>query len=186
MLGSYYYLSQQPTMNIPNFVGISLGISLGVLLPDIDSENSTISKMIPIIRFSKKGNGPQHRRLPHTPLFIGIITMVIALLSKTFLTPISQEIYLIAVYFSLGLGLGMLSHLHLDGFTPLGIAWFYPIVKKKYRVPKFLRVTTGSKKEVMVRYLIIAFNIGLSVFLRNNVMLISYVIIMALGQINKK
>lgn len=83
---------------------------IGVLLPDIDSEKSTLGKMVPFI-----GAILPHRLVTHT------IWMFIPLIGFTW---VFKSAYLLA------LTLGFFTHISQDTLSAQGICWFYPVVGK--------------------------------------------------------
>lgn len=117
-----------------------LVFALGSLLPDIDSENSTIGKYIkPISR------AIPHRTITHT---IWVVALLIGL-----------SWYLGSVYL-LVLALGYTIHITEDAFSKQGICWFYPIigsydtfsgggVKKHGRTTDFAYKTGGTGEELL-------------------------------------
>lgn len=105
---------------------------VGSLLPDIDHPRSIISQYTLGLHylFSKC----KHRGITHT-LLAGVILEV-------------AMIVLFGTYPSIiGLGIGYLSHLLLDGLNPRGIPFFYPISKKNYRL---LKIRTDSNGEYVI------------------------------------
>lgn len=91
-----------------------LCFTLGSILPDIDSEDSTIGRYIlPISRVIP------HRTVTHTA-WIVILLFLLAWLFQSF--------YLSA------LALGYFLHIIQDSFSDKGIRWFYPLPKLSYEV----------------------------------------------------
>lgn len=87
---------------------ILLLFTLGTLLPDIDSETSTIGRYVaPIAR------AIPHRTITHT---IWVVALILGF-----------GIYLKSPYI-LALGVGYTIHILEDSFSKQGIAWFYPIL----------------------------------------------------------
>ena len=86
---------------------VLLSFALGTVLPDIDSENSTIGKYIkPISR------AIPHRTITHTLWAVALIG--------------GAAWYFESVYL-LALTLGYALHVAEDSFSRQGIRWFYPI-----------------------------------------------------------
>ena len=123
---------------------------LGSLLPDIDSEGSTIGRYIkPIARTIP------HRTITHTLWFI----LVFAIISW-----FTTSIYLWAMT------LGIIIHIIQDSFSRQGIAWLYPVVGgyrqygyatvKKGRNPSF-GYAVGGVFEDIIFYASLVINIGL-------------------------
>lgn len=136
------------------------GCILGSLLPDIDNPQSTISYKIPFIRtvyglfqkFLRVGAGvlPKcqkeyvrssigHRGLSHS-LFIAIMLPMLAWLA-------GRVIGLNSDMFSMGLMLGLLSHILLDLFSG-GTRLFLPF---SIHNVKFLKIKTGGMMEWVIR-----------------------------------
>jgi inner membrane protein len=110
---------------------ILLSFSFGTVLPDIDSEDSTIGKYIkPISRLIP------HRTITHTIWAV----LAIAGLAWSF-----ESIY----FFALALGYAV--HIAEDSFSKQGIRWFYPIPAfrfKRWRFP-FAYETGGFAESMM-------------------------------------
>jgi membrane-bound metal-dependent hydrolase YbcI (DUF457 family) len=110
---------------------VLLAFTLGTVLPDIDSENSTIGKYItPISR------AIPHRTITHT---IWVVLLILGLAWYF------ESIYLLA------LALGYVVHITEDSFSQQGIRWFYPIPKiarKRWRFP--FAYETGGLGETVV------------------------------------
>lgn len=110
---------------------IIYGGALGGLIPDIDHPNSTISKRHKTISkfvtsFTK------HRGITHTLLGVGAFFLALLFLS-TFL-PVFIQYY--AMLFSVGVFVGLLSHLLLDIITRAGLRLFYPFSLATIRIAK--------------------------------------------------
>ena len=121
---------------IPATPSTIIGLMLGSLLPDIDADGSTITRILPKIPI-------EHRTITHSFLALVAMTVVAAIFSR---------------YFALGMFFGYLSHLLLDSLNPTGVPFFYPFIKKKYRFSK-IRIRTGSILEnvLLVVLLIVDF-----------------------------
>ncbi len=104
---------------IPATLGITGGLLLGSILPDIDVDGSTITRILPKIPI-------EHRTITHSILALFAFSLLASLVS---------------VQFGIGIFSGFLSHLLFDAMNPTGVPFFYPFIKKKYR---FSRIRTGS------------------------------------------
>ena len=116
----------------PSFLLLMAGGILGSLLPDIDHKNSYIGrKTLGIFSFLK------HRGLTHSLIFaLSILTVML--------------IFNINNSFTLGLFVGILSHLALDLITHSGLEYlFYPF-KFPIRLPKINPIKTGGIFEVFI------------------------------------
>lgn len=110
------YSLDYPTASTVIYYG---GIITGSLLPDIDHPKSYIGKKIrPISKSLNKLFG--HRTFTHS-LFTVIIFLEIS--RNTQYHPLS-----------VGLTLGIISHILLDLITPQGVALFYPLSKKRHKL----------------------------------------------------
>lgn len=110
---------------------IVLSFSFGTLLPDIDSEDSTIGKYIKPI-----SSLIPHRTITHT---------IWAVLAIAALAWSLESIYLFALAF------GYAVHIAEDSFSEQGIRWFYPIPafrSKRWRFP-FAYETGGFAESLM-------------------------------------
>lgn len=103
---------------------------LGALLPDIDEHNSKIKKWFgifgSIISFFSK-----HRGLFHSFFLSLVLFLLLGLWNWSY---------------AFALLIGYLSHLLLDGLTPMGIMPFYPFSKFRVKGP----FRTGSVAEVLI------------------------------------
>lgn len=122
---------------------------LGSLLPDIDSENSTLGRYVKLI----SRNIP-HRTITHTLWVVIVLGLLVYVL---------DSIYLLA------LTLGYVFHIVEDSFSKQGICWLYPIsrydsfgsgatVKRRWkgRKPLFAYRTGGSFELVVLILSIVA------------------------------
>jgi membrane-bound metal-dependent hydrolase YbcI (DUF457 family) len=108
---------------------ILLSFSLGSVLPDIDSEDSTIGKYIKPI-----SSMIPHRTITHTiwaVLVIGVAAWF------------SQSIYLFA------LAVGYAVHIAEDSFSEQGIRWFYPIPSMRSKRFRLAYETGGFAETIM-------------------------------------
>jgi len=125
-----------PTLNTLNLINntevLSVGLVfagglLGALLPDIDSPNSKISR---IIRKALTGNPTStkniinHRRAPHMPLVWAVIFLALLYVTKNPIT----------VAFIYGVAVGVYSHLAIDMLNPAGIPLLGPINRRKFSI----------------------------------------------------
>jgi len=104
---------------IPATPSTIIGLMLGSLLPDIDADGSTITRILPKIPI-------EHRTITHSFLALVAMTVVAAIFSR---------------YFALGMFFGYLSHLLLDSLNPTGVPFFYPFNRLK---KSFARIRTGG------------------------------------------
>lgn len=146
------FLTPQMNSGITFYIWIASAILifyLGTLLPDCDSRNSILGKIIYI--------PVEHRTWTHTiwlPLFVFICSIWIPIL----------------FYF----GLGYLLHLLWDSLSVCGICFFYPFskyryyggngakVKKKHRLKLY---RTGKISEGIIVGIMIALTIAMSVYM---------------------
>lgn len=138
-----YVIATQTQMQMPPILAVAaMGVGMvGGLIPDIDHPNSKISKsckpvsaLVSLI-FS-------HRGLFHTP-FLYLILWGIWM----WLCPNPEWLIWGNLVF-----LGIASHLFLDFLNPGGIPILFPIESKRRRL---LRIKTGSKTELVIRWLLI-------------------------------
>ncbi|MCC2248950.1 metal-dependent hydrolase [Virgibacillus sp. AGTR] len=123
---------------------VILCFALGTVLPDIDSNTSTIGKYIaPISSFIP------HRTITHTIW----AALLIAGIAWYF-----ESIYLLA------LALGYTAHIVEDSFSEQGIHWFYPVpsFRRKRRLP--FTYETGGVAESMMFYAAIGVHTLCAVF----------------------
>lgn len=111
-----------PVKHHPLLSGCLLvGVALGSLLPDIDHPKSTISNLLPPLRWPFILT--RHRGITHSLAFLigaGVISLMIC---KT------AHVGLYGQYTAIGMWLGYFLHLVEDSFSKQGIAWLYPITK---------------------------------------------------------
>ncbi|WP_162007875.1 metal-dependent hydrolase [Heliorestis convoluta] len=113
--------------------------ALGSLLPDIDHPSSKLgSKLLLLPSLLKITIG--HRGPTHS--IVGAVTvsfLVWLLLSMIYpLTNMALYVLLLA---------GYISHLVLDSLNPQGVAWLWPVTRKKFRIPMF---DTGGVGESLI------------------------------------
>lgn len=114
-----FLLASKYTMLPLGLVGL-IGCLLAFSLPDIDHENSKISRKLPIISWFVTLIC-RHRGITHS-----LLTMMVIFILSKFL--------LINEAFVNGFLIGYGSHLLGDMFTPRGIPLFYPL-GSYYRIP---------------------------------------------------
>lgn len=95
------------------------GCGVGSLLADIDIDNSMLGRFIPGWIFF------EHRTVTHSIFFIGVVGLI-------------GYLFNINLALNIGIMVGMVTHLLLDGTTPLGLPYLmFPFkvnqVRKKYR-----------------------------------------------------
>ena len=116
------------TLSVDGIVFIGAA-TLGALLPDIDSPTSFLGQKVkPISKLINKMGG--HRGFTHSP----IVAMVALLLGIYFTDYISNPLLFTNVI--MGIFVGVMSHILLDGLNVQGIPLMYPFNKKKYRYGK--------------------------------------------------
>ncbi|NGT68456.1 metal-dependent hydrolase [Clostridium perfringens] len=121
------------------------GVSLGSLLPDIDTPYSFIGARLKIISYPLsiffKHRGGLHSIIP-----IIIILWIGILLNSKFILSVS---------------LGYFLHLLGDTFSRSGVNWFWPFSNKSIKIPiKLLTYKTGSIKEYVILFISILILIG--------------------------
>lgn len=117
-------INAQDKVTIGITAGLFLGGNvLGALAPDIDKKNTYISNRAKFLSFIIS-NIFSHRMFIHLPIYIIPLSYVLLSLGHNILSYV----------FSLGLILGILSHVFLDLFNSKGIALLYPLSKFKFRI----------------------------------------------------
>lgn len=150
---SHFIAGQFPAINEYAVMGIVTASALvGSLAPDIDIEQSTFSKRVPILSIPYKliAKLPfkcfQHRGITHSLLF-PLIFVGLCL----YFTEMNHYIVLAL----LGLTVGTLSHIILDMLNYKGVAIFSPIWNKMFHLtPYALAVEAGSFGEAILRVLL--------------------------------
>ncbi|MBS3065132.1 MAG: metal-dependent hydrolase [DPANN group archaeon] len=117
---------------------------LGAMLPDLDSENATISKQHPTASKLVRAVS-MHRGIMHS-----IIIPVTIYLISFYLIPKFVDIPHVLTY---GLLLGYVSHLAADALTIGGLELFHPI--SKFKIRGFVK--TGGKLELLIASLIVVY-----------------------------
>ncbi len=102
-----------------------LGTLIGSLLPDIDSPNSQIGQLVPLVSHTI-GRVFGHRTITHNLFFI---------LSWVYLAYRTEQHILWALAWAVFI------HILMDSFSRQGVPWLYPIIRKKvsfgwYRVKR--------------------------------------------------
>lgn len=137
----------------------TLAFTLGSLLPDIDSEESTLGRYVPFVAAVIP-----HRTITHT------FWMVAGL---------SALAYFTSSYWLVGLALGYALHIAQDSFSKQGICWFYPLigtyvtysrggVMKKGRNTAFA-YATGGTGELIVFIVSLVVHVICLVYMLNDV-----------------
>lgn len=119
------------------YIGLA---ALGALVPDIDKRGSMISRKFRLTSYVvSKSCG--HRGIMHAP-----IVMTLLWLFTSTIVPSFWSVCLTGLY------VGIMSHIILDGLTPMGIPLLYPFTKKKFRLGGFifLGVVLGILYAVLV------------------------------------
>lgn len=81
-----------------------------------------------------------------------MIPLIIAVIAFYGLDGLSQSMMM---YFSIGLFVGILSHLILDAMTKSGVPLLYPFTDKTFRIGGLIK--TGGKTELLVRFSLFIF-----------------------------
>lgn len=109
---------------------VSLGLTIGALIPDIDHKNSTISnKVKPIGNIISRIF--KHRGFTHSVLGSIVMTILfgwlfsLAGMNKAFNIVLTKSIYI-----------GIISHILLDMLTPSGVDLLYPY-NRRYNIASF-------------------------------------------------
>ena len=132
------YLLLLTTAGVGLTVLNALAVTVGSVLPDIDTGASFVGRVLPpITRFLERRFG--HRTLTHSLTFAALLLLL-------FLVPLMAGIDLFAC-----LLVGYVSHALLDTCTPNGVRLFYPFSEVRCvfpfdgNSPHRFRVATGSK-----------------------------------------
>ncbi|WP_368502668.1 metal-dependent hydrolase (plasmid) [Alkalihalophilus sp. As8PL] len=145
----------QSTIFELNYLLFLFFVLIGSIFLDIDEPGSKIGRMIPVIpHLFKLLFG--HRTISHTLLFIVVLTGVCYGGLNTLGVADS-------LLYSIGLGIGMLSHAIGDSMTPHGVPLLWPFIPQKIRTPITFR--TGSYKERLVASVLALVNVGLILYL---------------------
>jgi inner membrane protein len=143
------------------------GSVIGSILPDIDHRGSFIGRRMRIISTpltvagkvtkgakklsntvtGRKGSTDtiiSHRGITHTPLLLMAIVSALLFLSHNLVSGFASLLF---SYMSIGLGVGIASHILLDCLTKGGVPLLYPFSGKKF---SFLPLKTGGFLEGIV------------------------------------
>lgn len=119
------------------------GSVLGSLLPDIDHRGSFIGRRAKIIS-TPLSMVASHRGITHTPLLLMALLSIMLFVSHSFLTGFASVLF---SYLSIGIGIGIASHILLDSLTKGGVPLLYPLSNKKF---SFLPLKTGGVFENVI------------------------------------
>lgn len=148
-----------PTLNNINLVDSTNVLAVGLVfagailsapVPDIDSPNSKIRRLIKKILTgdpTPKKNIPNHRREPHMPfvwmaIFAGLLSVVHGQYS---------------LYFLYGTMIGVFSHLFIDLFNPAGLP-LLPFCKIRISIP-LIKIKANSFGEKVFSLCLIALEV---------------------------
>lgn len=121
-----------------------MAFAFGSMLPDVDSEQSTLGRYTRVI-----SQWIPHRTYTHT-IWVVIALIIVAFI---FTSPLIMAVVL-----------GYTVHIIQDSFSRQGVCWFYPligsyeqfddggIVKRNRKLPRELRYRTGGTGEKIVYY----------------------------------
>lgn len=125
------------TLNMPLLITTS---ALGSLLPDICHSNSKIGRKFPLVStFIHFMFG--HRTLTHSLFFLLMVTMSVSLITQS-------------TSITIGILIGMATHLILDFLTKAGISLFWPL---SIKVRNFWTVKTGGWIDKLIFYCAISY-----------------------------
>ncbi|MBL7995626.1 metal-dependent hydrolase, partial [bacterium] len=137
-------------MGIVTDVWTITAISIGAILPDIDTQSSTVGKLFPWIsrRIERRWG---HRTITHSWLTLLIITAV--LIPAAFATDVLLNAPLLGGLggLSIAFSVGLWTHSILDTFTIQGVKILYPLSARKgvfpldMQFPHSFRTSTGSR-----------------------------------------
>ncbi len=137
-------------MGIATDVWTITAISIGAILPDIDTQSSTVGKLFPWIsrRIERRWG---HRTITHSWLTFLAITLLLVptvyTIDALINAPLEGVLGGVAVAFCIGLW----THSILDTFTIQGVKILYPLSTRKgvfpldMQFPHSFRTTTGSR-----------------------------------------
>lgn len=118
-----------------------VGSVIGSLAPDIDMPTSAIGKPLkPISKLINRTFG--HRTITHSGFWL-ILLWLLWLITKN--------------SFILGYLLGNASHLFSDSLTSGGVAWLYPIDRKRIRLT---RIKSGEGDMILTVISVLVFGLG--------------------------
>lgn len=140
-LGSFAYPYISHIFSTTSSTGSSDGlvfltaVAIGSLLPDIDSPTSFVgSKTKPISILIHKIFG--HRGITHSPIIHGIALLGAFYFANYTSNPLLFENLIIGIF------IGAMSHIVIDGMNPRGVPIFYPFTKRRF---KYSNIPTKSK-----------------------------------------
>lgn len=145
------------TAQLPAYAAFLAAGAIGGLVPDIDHQDSKISRSNIGTRLTSKiiVKFFRHRGVIHTPAFLCLLAAALAAVCWA----CSRFGFSFAWTLLLGFVLGYLSHLFLDTFNRGGIMWLWPITKRRFHLAS-IRVNGGVESFITV--ILLAVNIGLS------------------------
>lgn len=114
------------------FWGIAMA-GLGSLLPDLDHPGSLLGRRVPGASIL----GLKHRGWMHSILGLIVFSAIVGSINPE-LVP--------------GIALGYLLHLIADSLNPSGVAWFYPLSKKRMHI---IGIPTGSPLEYVFIFVLV-------------------------------
>ena len=151
IITSSLLLAQPYTSEKILLTGVLIGGSiLGSLIPDIDHKESKIGNKMKITS-TIINKLCEHRGITHAPILYIIIFGALLfpiILSNNFLNTLSFNL-------TIGIFIGVISHLFLDSLTISGIPFLYPFKKKKYHLFNY----STNRSEFLPKILIILFTI---------------------------
>ncbi len=112
---------------------ITAASGLGGLIPDIDHENSIITKQTGLAGWAISRRF-EHRGVLHTPAAYIIINTILYMMFKNINIGL----------FITGMFIGELSHLTLDSLNKVGIMWLWPVSTKRFNI---LSVRSGGRAD---------------------------------------
>lgn len=118
--------------------------AFGGLLSDADTESSILGKLLP--KWWHKLT-PGHRRFTHSLFYAGLMFALAYAIQYVGVDLIYIWKDPNLPYGPIALAAGIAAHLFADMLTEMGVPLFYPIWKKRIRLPKMLRMTTGTAAE---------------------------------------
>lgn len=119
---------------------ILIGLTVGSLLPDLDSPHSLASQLIPVFGgiISKLTS---HRGILHSGLAVVILFLLGGLVAR-----VTGNSLAVLSFWS-GMIFGYIGHILADMLTVAGIRLFYPL---KFKIRGF--ITTGGMVELIIRW----------------------------------
>lgn len=134
----FYDKFERPILDISLLI---IGSCIGGLIPDIDSPTSTIGKPLkPLSKLINKVFG--HRTITHSGLWLIPLLVFCFRLRNSLL---------------IGYTLGFVSHLISDTLTSGGVAWLYPLERKRLRLT---RIRSGDGDMILTIFCAALFTLG--------------------------